>query len=86
MQFLLDHQIRDDNAWLMANPEAARGGFLMSDVKRYVRVDFVQHSCSAMLRAIPLSAGSRDIIRYREDLRRLQRSLSRRGGVLPARW
>ena len=54
MQFLLDHQIRDDNAYLMANPEAARGGFLMSDVKRYIRVDFVQHSCSAMLRAIPL--------------------------------
>ena len=54
MQFLLDHQIRDDNAYLMANPDAARGGFLMSDVKRYVRVDFVQHSCSAMLRAIPL--------------------------------
>jgi hypothetical protein len=53
MQFLLDHQIRDDNAYLMANPEAARGGFLMSDVKRYVRVDFVQHSGSAMLRAIP---------------------------------
>lgn len=53
MQFLLDHQIRDDSAYLMANPEAARGGFLMSDVKRYVRVDFVQHSCSAMLRAIP---------------------------------
>jgi hypothetical protein len=54
MQFLLDHQIRDDSAYLMANPDAARGGFLMSDVKRYVRVDFVQHSCSAMLRAIPL--------------------------------
>jgi len=54
MQFLLDHQIRDDNAYLMANPDAARGGFLMSDVKRYIRVDFVQHSCSAMLRAIPL--------------------------------
>ncbi|MGZ3438368.1 MAG: hypothetical protein ACXVDD_02585, partial [Polyangia bacterium] len=54
MQFLLDHQIRDDSAYLMANPEAARGGFLMSDVKRYIRVDFVQHSCSAMLRAIPL--------------------------------
>jgi hypothetical protein len=54
MQFLVDHQIRDDNAYLMANPDAARGGFLMSDVKRYIRVDFVQHSCSAMLRAIPL--------------------------------
>jgi hypothetical protein len=54
MQFLLTHQIRDDSAYLMANAEAARGGFLMSDVKRYVRIDFVQHSCSAMLRAIPL--------------------------------
>lgn len=54
LQFLLDHQIRDDNAYLMANPDAARGGFLMSDVKRYIRVDFVQHSCSAMLRAIAL--------------------------------
>ncbi len=54
MQFLLDHQIRDDNAYLMANPDAARGGFLMSDVKRYVRVDFIQHSCSAMLRASAL--------------------------------
>jgi hypothetical protein len=53
MQFLLAHQIRDDDAWLMQSPEAARGGFLMSDVKRYVRIDFVQHSCSAMLRAIP---------------------------------
>ncbi|MDB4968739.1 MAG: hypothetical protein JWN44_4428, partial [Myxococcales bacterium] len=52
MQFLLDHQIHDDSAYLMANPESARGGFLMSDVKRYIRVDFVQHSCSAMLRAI----------------------------------
>jgi hypothetical protein len=54
MQFLLAHQIRDDDAYLMANADAARGGFLMSDVKRYIRIDFVQHSCSAMLRAIPL--------------------------------
>ncbi len=54
MQFLLAHQISDDDAWLMANPEAARGGLLMSDVKRYIRIDFIQHSCSAMLRSIPL--------------------------------
>jgi hypothetical protein len=53
MQFLLAHQIRDDDTWLMQNPDAARGGFLMSDVKRYIRIDFIQHSCSAMLRAIP---------------------------------
>jgi hypothetical protein len=54
MQFLLDHQIRPDNAWLMADPDAAKGGFLMSDVARYVRIDFVQHACSAMLRASDL--------------------------------
>ena len=51
LHFLLRHQIDDDAAYLMPNPEAARGGFLMSDVKRYIRIDFVQHSCSAMLRA-----------------------------------
>jgi hypothetical protein len=54
MQFLLAHQLRDDDTWLMQNPDAARGGFLMSDVKRFVRIDFIQHSCSAMLRAIPV--------------------------------
>jgi hypothetical protein len=54
LQFLLDDQISDDDAWLMANPDAARGGFLMSAVKRYVRIDFIQHNCSAMLRAAAL--------------------------------
>jgi hypothetical protein len=51
LRFLLGHQIQDDSAYLMADPDAARGGFLMSDVARYVRIDFVQHACSAMLRA-----------------------------------
>jgi hypothetical protein len=51
MGFLLQHQIRDDSAYLMPNPAAARGGFLMSDVKRVIRIDFVQHAGSAMLRA-----------------------------------
>jgi hypothetical protein len=51
MRFLLQHQLDDDAAYLMPSPEAARGGILMSDVKRYIRIDFVQHLCSAMLRA-----------------------------------
>jgi hypothetical protein len=51
MRFLLEHQIDRDGAWLMSDPESARGGLLMSDVNRYVRIDFVQHACSAMLRA-----------------------------------
>jgi hypothetical protein len=54
MRFLLARQINDDSAWLMPNPGAARGGLLMSDVNRYVRIDFVQHGCSAMLRAADL--------------------------------
>jgi hypothetical protein len=54
MRFLLEHQISDDNSYMMQDPDAARGGFLMSDVKRYVRIDFVQHSCSALLRAIEI--------------------------------
>jgi hypothetical protein len=52
--FLLRHQITDDAAYLMPAPDRARGGFLMSDVKRYVRIDFIQHACSAMLRAADL--------------------------------
>ncbi len=54
MRFLLAHQIRDDSAYLMPNPEAARGGFLQSDVDRYIRIDFIQHGCSALLRAIEM--------------------------------
>jgi hypothetical protein len=54
LRFLLAHQISDDNAYMMQDPEAARGGFLMSDVKRFVRIDFIQHACSAMLRAIDI--------------------------------
>ncbi|HUS68598.1 MAG TPA: hypothetical protein VMZ28_28880 [Kofleriaceae bacterium] len=64
MRFLLSHQITDDAAWLMPNPEAARGGLLMSDVNRFVRIDFVQHACSAMLRAADLpSREARDPFR-----------------------
>ena len=51
LRFLLAHQLDDDDAWLMPEPGRARGGFLMSDVTRYIRIDFVQHACSAMLRS-----------------------------------
>ncbi|MSP62118.1 MAG: hypothetical protein EXR72_17645 [Myxococcales bacterium] len=55
LRFLLDHQVRDDNAWLMPDPGAARGGFLMSDVKRTIRIDLIQHACSALLRGEALA-------------------------------
>ncbi len=51
LRFLLAHQIRPDGALLMARPDAADGGFLQSDAIRTVRVDFVQHAGSALLRA-----------------------------------
>jgi hypothetical protein len=54
MRFLLEHQIDDDNAYLVPALATARGGLHLSDVARKVRIDFVQHSCSAMLRAIEL--------------------------------
>ena len=54
MRFLLARQLDDDGAYLAADPEAARGGLPGSDVDRHVRIDFIQHSCSAMLRALEL--------------------------------
>jgi hypothetical protein len=51
VRYLLRHQLTSDDGWLMPNPTAASGGFLMSDVDRHVRIDFVQHACSALLRA-----------------------------------
>ena len=56
MRFLLARQIRPDGAWMMPDPAAAEGGFTMSDVKRQVRIDFVQHAGSAMLRASVIPA------------------------------
>jgi hypothetical protein len=59
MRFLLDRQIRPDRDgaggdYLTRDPEASRGGLPMSDVERHVRIDFIQHSCSAMLRAVEM--------------------------------
>ena len=54
MRFLLDRQIRDDGAYLAGDPVVSRGGIPMSDVERHVRIDFIQHSCSAMLRALEM--------------------------------
>ena len=50
--YLLRHQISDD--YLVRDLESARGGILLSEVERRVRIDTVQHAGSAMLRALPL--------------------------------
>jgi hypothetical protein len=54
MRFILGRQLRDDNSWMMPELEEARGGIPQSDVKRTVRIDGIQHSGSALLRAVEL--------------------------------
>jgi hypothetical protein len=54
LRFLLGRQLRAEDALHMADPAGADGGFLMSDVARYVRIDFPQHGGAALLRAARL--------------------------------
>jgi hypothetical protein len=51
LAFLLRHQLTDDSLYWAPSPEAARGGVLLSDIGRRVRIDFVQHAGAALLRA-----------------------------------
>ncbi len=51
LRYLLGHQLRPDNTYLAVDPDRAIGGILFSDVNRYIRIDTLQHSCAAMLRA-----------------------------------
>ena len=48
--YLLAQQIRAENSWLMAKPEHAIGGWMQSPLRRFVRIDFVQHAGDALLR------------------------------------
>jgi hypothetical protein len=48
--YLLAQQIRPDSSWLMAQPERALGGWMQSPLRRFVRIDFVQHAGDALLR------------------------------------
>lgn len=51
---LAREQIRPDNAWLMPDPAAARGGIRRSLVEQEVRIDFTQHALSALIRGAEL--------------------------------
>ncbi|MBN1336692.1 MAG: hypothetical protein JXB39_12110 [Deltaproteobacteria bacterium] len=51
---LVREQIRPDNAWMMPEPLLARGAVRRSPVEQEVRMDFVQHAVSALLRGIQL--------------------------------
>jgi hypothetical protein len=50
LRYLLAQQIRPDNAYLMAAPENVLGGWNQSPLRRFVRIDFVQHAGDALLR------------------------------------
>jgi hypothetical protein len=48
--YLLAQQIRSENSWLMARPDRSIGGWMQSPLRRFVRIDFVQHAGDALLR------------------------------------
>ena len=50
LAYLLGQQIREDNDFSVAAPDS-RGAMPESPLERTVRIDYVQHSCSAMIRA-----------------------------------
>lgn len=54
VRYLVDQQIRPDDAYLFPDPDAATGGMFQTPVRPLVRIDFVQHAASAMLRSLSL--------------------------------
>jgi len=54
LKFLVDHQIKPDNAWHYKNPANASGGILQTPIRASIRIDYVQHAAAALARALPL--------------------------------
>lgn len=54
MGYTLRQQVRDDNSWSVAAKAKGLGGVPGSPIDRSVRIDYVQHVCSAMIRASEL--------------------------------
>ncbi len=57
MSYVLRQQIRPDNDWFTP-ARAPHGAMSSSSIDRNVRIDMVQHTCSAMLRSIELLDGA----------------------------
>jgi hypothetical protein len=53
-KYIVRHQVRPENAYLYARPEEAVGAIRQSPIKYEVRIDYIQHTISAMLRALDL--------------------------------
>ncbi|HEY3355665.1 MAG TPA: hypothetical protein VGQ83_20605 [Polyangia bacterium] len=54
LSWLLRQQLTADNCYLCRDPARADGGFVQNPVSRHVRIDFIQHIGSAMLRMADL--------------------------------
>jgi hypothetical protein len=55
LHYLLRQQIRPDNDYAVVAKANGLGGVPTSPVDRMVRIDYVQHVCSAMIRGVPLA-------------------------------
>jgi hypothetical protein len=55
LHYLLRQQIREDNDHAVVAVARGRGGVPANPTDRTVRIDFVQHVCSAMLRGVELA-------------------------------
>ncbi len=54
MRYTLRQQVSDDNDYAVASKAQGKGGVPGSPIDRSVRIDYVQHVCSAMIRASEL--------------------------------
>ncbi len=49
---LVRDQVREENSWMMPDAENSYGGFRRSLVEQEIRIDFVQHALSSLLRGV----------------------------------
>jgi hypothetical protein len=54
MRFALSQQVRPDGMFAVSPAAQGEGALTASAIDRSVRIDYVQHVCSAMLRAAAL--------------------------------
>ncbi len=53
-KYIVRHQVRRENAYLFARPKYTVGAIRKSPIKYDVRIDYVQHTVAAMVRALDL--------------------------------
>jgi hypothetical protein len=53
-KYLVDQQLKLEDAYLFPRPEAAEGGMMQTPVRASIRIDYVQHAYGALARALPL--------------------------------